>query len=158
MRKSFADALYREMKLNEDIWVLCGDVGYGVMDHIVADFPKRAFNVGAREQAMIDICVGLALEGKIPFAYTITPFLLYRPFESVRLYLNMEKIPVKLVGSGRDRDYYYIGITHFSEDDKKIMSVLPNIKSYWPVNSDNMDKLVKEVIGNNKPSYINLTR
>ena len=37
----FADTLYDEMAKNEDIWILTGDVGYGVLDDIQRDFPKR---------------------------------------------------------------------------------------------------------------------
>jgi transketolase len=158
MRKEFSQILYFMMQKDESIYVLCGDVGYGVMDDILKDFPNRAFNCGASEQAMLDIAVGLALSGKIPVVYTITPFLLYRPFEAIRLYLDQEKIPVKLVGSGRNKDYFYIGITHFSDDDKKVMRLFKNIKSYWPSNKDTIANLVGEVLYNNSPSYLNLTR
>lgn len=158
MRKEFFKVLAKEMKVNEDIFLLCGDVGYHVLEEIFKDFPDRAFNCGASEQAMVDIGVGLALEGKIPVVYTITPFLLYRPFESIRLYLHQEQIPVKLVGSGRDKDYSYIGITHFSEDDYLIMNILNGIESYWPINKAWIPKLVKLILYNKKPSYVNLAR
>lgn len=158
MRKEFSRLLHFLMSKDKNIFVLCGDVGYSVMDDILKDYPDRAFNCGASEQAMLDIAVGLALSGKIPLVYTITPFLLYRPFEAIRLYLNKEKIPVKLIGSGRDKDYFYIGITHFSEDDKEIMYTLKNIKSYWPSDKTSIALLLREVLYNNKPSYINLTR
>ncbi len=158
MRKEFFKALLEEMKVNKDIILLCGDVGYHVLEEIFKDFPDRAYNCGASEQAMIDIGVGLALEGKIPVVYTITPFLLYRPFESIRLYLHQEQIPVKLVGSGRDKDYSYIGITHFSEDDWKIMEVLKGIESYWPIDKASIPGLLKLILYNKKPSYVNLKR
>jgi transketolase len=49
--------------------------------------------------------------------YSITPFVLYRPFEWIRNYLDHEKIPVKLVGGGRDKDYGYLGFSHWAEED-----------------------------------------
>lgn len=158
MRKEFFDALSEEMKVNKDIFLLTGDVGYHVLEELFSNFPQRVFNCGASEQAMMDMGVGLALEGKIPFVYTITPFLLYRPFESVRLYLNQEQIPVKMVGSGRDFDYDYIGLTHFADDDRKIMKVLRNIECHWPSKTTSMKKLVKHIIKNKRPTYINLAR
>jgi transketolase C-terminal domain/subunit len=56
---------------------------------------------------MIGAATGMAMEGKIPVVYSITPFLLYRPFVFLRNYLHHENIPVKLVGGGRNKDYGY---------------------------------------------------
>ena len=80
MRRCFADILYQHMARNKDIWVLTADLGYKMWDMIRDDYPKRFINVGASEQAMMGMAVGLALEGKVPIVYSITPFLLYRPF------------------------------------------------------------------------------
>ena len=38
------------------------------------------------------MATGLALENKIPVVYSITPFIIYRPFEFIRNYLDHEKI------------------------------------------------------------------
>ena len=81
MRRLFADTLYEQMKTNDRIWLLTADLGYKLWDQIRDDFPDRYLNVGAAEQAMLDIACGLALEGKIPFCYSITTFLIYRPFD-----------------------------------------------------------------------------
>ncbi|MDO8657799.1 MAG: hypothetical protein Q7K55_03600, partial [Candidatus Levybacteria bacterium] len=105
MRGWFAYDLYNHMAKNENIWIITGDLGYKLFDYIRRDFPERFINTGAAEQAMIGIAIGLALDGKIPFVYSITTFLLYRPFETIRNYINYEKIPVKLIGSGRNKDY-----------------------------------------------------
>ena len=157
MRKLFAQKLFEAMKNNEKIWLLTGDLGYGLWDEIKLKFPARYINVGAAEQALLDIGVGLALEGKIPFVYSITSFLLYRPFEAIRNYLHYEKIPVKLIGSGRDKDYGGLGLTHWAYDDKVVMAFFNNIKSYWP-EKEEIPTLLREVINNKKPCYINLKK
>jgi len=96
MRGWFAYELYKQMARDERIWLVVGDLGYKAFDYIKRDFPDRFLNCGAAEQAMMGIATGLALNGKIPFVYSITAFLLYRPFETIRNYVNHEKIPVKL--------------------------------------------------------------
>ena len=156
MRKQFAEFLHDEMSLNEDIHVLTGDLGYGLWDKIKLDYPDRFVNFLSSEQLMLGAACGIALEGKVPVVYSITPFLLYRPFEWIRNYLNNEKIPVKLVGGGRDKDYGYLGFSHWAEEDVKILSEFDNIKLYKPSTPE--IKIFKRMLYNNKPSYLNLKR
>jgi transketolase len=144
------------MNKNEKIFLLTGDLGFGLFDDIRKDFPNRFINVGSCEQLMIGLAVGLSYEGWIPLCYSITPFLLYRPFEFIRNYLNHELANVKLVGGGRDKDYKNLGFSHWAEDDVKIMSSLENIKIYKPEKMSS--EIFNEFIYNNKPSYINLIR
>jgi transketolase len=144
------------MNKNEKIFLLTGDLGFGLFDDIRKDFPNRFINVGSCEQLMIGLAVGLSYEGWIPLCYSITPFLLYRPFEFIRNYLNHELANVKLVGGGRNKDYKNLGFSHWAEDDVKIISSLDNIKIYKP---EKMSlEIFNEFIYNNKPSYINLIR
>ena len=156
MRKEFAQMLHGAMKADSRIFLLTADLGYGILDDIRRDFPERSVNVGSSEQLMIGMAVGLAQSGYVPVCYSITPFLLYRPFEQIRNYMNHDKIPVKLVGSGRDQDYGHCGFTHWSEDDVPIMKCLPNIRTYKPLKIDEV--LVNEFLTSPSPAYLNLAR
>lgn len=156
MRRRFQELLTKEMKINKDIFLLVGDVGYKVFDHLRDEFPERVINPGAAEQLMIGMGVGLALDGKIPVCYSITPFVLYRPFEFIRNYLHHEQIPVKLVGSGRDDDYGPCGFSHYACEDTKVLEALPNIEVFRPQSADEVD--IKKFLYSSKPSYINLKR
>ena len=158
MRGYFAYAIYKAMQKDDRIWVITGDLGYGMWDKIKADFPKRFLNVGAAEQSMVGVGVGLALGGKIPILYSITTFLLYRPFETIRNYINSEKIPVKLIGSGRNRDYAHDGMSHWAEEDRRVMAILGNIKSVWPETKEEIPELVKKMLSDDSGWYINLRR
>lgn len=158
MRKCFADILHAEMAKNKDIWVVTGDLGYKMWDEIRKDYKNRFINVGAAEQAMMGIGIGLALKGKIPFVYSITTFLLYRPFETIRNYINREMIPVKLIGSGRDKDYIHDGYSHWAEEDKKVMKIFDNIRARWPETNEELPGLVREMLRNNAPYYVNLKK
>lgn len=146
------------MQDNPNIYVLTGDLGYGGFDQIRNMFPERFINCGAAEYTMAGIAAGLALEGKIPFTYSITPFLLYRAFEMIRTYIDHEKIPVIMIGSGRGDDYKHDGFSHFAGDDKKFMENFKNIQSRWPESTMQMEIQITEAIRNRKPYYINLSR
>tara|TARA_Y100000034_G_scaffold135634_1_gene208356 strand:+ start:127 stop:609 length:483 start_codon:yes stop_codon:yes gene_type:complete len=158
MRKHFSKILYEEMGKNKNIVLLTGDLGYGLWDKIKLDFPDRFYNIGSAEQLMMGTAVGMAMEGKIPVVYSITSFLLYRPFELIRNYLDHENIPVKLVGGGRDQDYGYLGFSHWAEDDKKIMSCFENIKTDHPNSPEELELIFKDFVNSNKPQYLNLKR
>jgi len=105
---------------------------------------------------MIGAAVGLSYSGYTPICYSITPFLLYRPFEMIRNYVDHENLNIKLVGSGRDKDYDHDGFTHHAEDDLIVLKSLENIRMYKPGN------LTPEVFGtfinSQYPSYLNLKR
>jgi transketolase len=158
MRAYFADCIHKEMKKNKNIYVVVNDLGYKMWDKIRKDFPDRFINVGAAEQTLMGVGIGLALSNKIPIVYSITTFLLYRPFETIRNYIHHEKIPVKLIGAGRNKDYIHDGISHWPEEDRKVMKVLSNIESYWPDDIKEIPGLVSKILKNNKPYYINLPR
>lgn len=146
------------MSIHFNIFVVNGDVGYGVLDDIRRDFPDQYINTGAAEQSMLDIGVGLAMSGKIPICYSITPFLLYRGLETIRNYINHEKIPVILVGRGRDRDYATQGFSHWAEEDKEIMKIFNNIECRWPKTYQEASDVLLEALQAKKPYYINLSK
>ena len=158
MRKIFASLLYKQMEINKDIYLITGDLGYGLWDKIKEDFPDRFYNVGSSEMVMMGIGIGLAIEGKIPFVYSITPFAIYRPFEMIRNYLNHENIPVNIIGGGRDKEYGYFGFSHWAEDDKKIMNTFDNLRILHPNNEEELFNDFNLLIKNPKPSYLNLKK
>lgn len=166
MRGWFAYALYQQMKKNKDIILITGDLGYKVFDDIRDEMPDQFINTGAAEQAMMGIAVGLALEGKIPFVYSITPFLLYRPFETIRTYINHEKIPVKLIGSGRDKDYLHDGFSHDATDARELFwseydvyrGIFGNINDLWPDTKEEIPELVERMLKTKEPYFLSLRR
>ena len=157
MRKTFVDLLFVEMCCDPNIFLLTADLGYGILDKIKTEFPNRFYNVGAAEQLLIGAACGLADSGKIPVCYSITPFLLYRPFELLRTYVNYENIPVKLVGSGRDKDYIHDGISHWAEDDEDVLKPLRNISIYKPT-KQTLPVIFNRFLYEKNPSYLNLAR
>jgi transketolase len=158
MRKEFAQLLHTEMTNNPDIYLITGDLGYGLWDKVKNDYPDRFYNVGSSEMAMMGAAIGLAMDGKIPYVYSITPFAIYRPFEMIRNYLDHENIPVNIVGGGRDKDYGYLGFSHWSHDDKRIMSVFDSVKSFWPESENELLNNFQFSLTKQSPTYINLKR
>ena len=77
-------------------------------------------------KVLLIVASGMALQGLKPWVYTITPFLIERPFEQIKLDINQQKANVKLVGFA---DYPTLGPTHAEINAKKLMKLFNNIKS-----------------------------
>jgi transketolase len=146
------------MELNPNIYLITGDLGYGLWDNIRDTYPNRFFNVGSSEMAMMGMAIGLAMEGKIPFVYSITPFAIYRPFEMIRNYINHENIPVKILGGGRDDEYGYLGFSHWASEDIAALNVFENLIKFKPHTQEELENAFRFAINENKPTYINLKK
>ena len=158
MRTLFGNILADSIKQDEKIWLLTGDLGFGVLNRAREIAPDRSYNVGAAEQLMLGAAVGLTHNGKIPICYSITPFLIFRPYEWLRNYLNHEGAPVKLVGAGRDQDYGHLGFSHWAVDDENALQAFPNIKIYKPNTEQELIDIWPEFLYNEKPCYLNIRR
>ena len=158
MRKRFGELIRLAMDQDPRIWLLSGDLGFGVLDSARTAHPDRFCNVGAAEQLMLGTAVGLAHSGKIPVCYSITPFVIFRPYEYLRNYLDHEKCAVKLVGAGRGQDYGHLGFSHWADDANRALGVFPNIQQFMPDTVEDLDTGWQDWLYSDKPSYLNLVR
>jgi len=159
MRGFFGFQLFNIMREDENIYLLMGDLGYGLFNKHRASMPDRCINVGAAEQCMLDIGVGIAQSGKIPIIYSITPFLIYRPFETIRTYIDHENIKILMVGGGRDKDYQNDGWSHHATDVKPFMNLFKNIEKYYPKDKEEItSEFVKDMLQSDKPCFLSLKR
>ena len=153
MRRRFGKIIHNLAKKDKKIILLVGDIGYGIFDDFRKDFPKRFFNLGICEQSLIGAAAGMSLEGLKPWVYTITPFLIERPFEQIKLDIDQQKANVKLVGFA---DYPNLGPTHAELNGKKLMSLFKNIKSYFPTDSYQAEEMIIKCYKNKGPNFISL--
>jgi transketolase len=158
MRRTFAKLIHEKMKNDDRIVVVTADLGYMMWDQIKTDFPERFFNCGSAEQLMISLAVGMTYEKKIPICYSITSFLLCRPFEMIRNYINHELSPVKLVGCGRNKEYKHDGFSHWANDENDILNFFCNLNYYKPKNNESLNFCFDEFLYNEKPSYMSLSK
>ncbi len=138
MRREFGKIINEIAKKDKKVVLLVGDIGYGIFDDFRRDNPDKFYNLGICEQSLIGVASGMALEGLKPWVYTITPFLIERPFEQIKLDIDQQKANVNLVGFA---DYPTLGPSHSELNAKKLMSLFKNIKSFFPKNSKETNKI-----------------
>ena len=153
MRRKFGKIINDLAKKDKKIVLLVGDIGYGIFNDFRKNHSKRFFNMGICEQSLIGTAAGMALEGLKPWVYTITPFLIERPFEQIKLDIDQQNVNVKLVGYA---DYPNLGPTHREINAKKLMSLFKNIKSYYPKNSIETASYIQNIYKQKGPSFISL--
>ena len=76
----------------------------------------------------------------------------------IRNYLDHENIPVNVVGGGRDKDYGYLGFSHWSEDDTTFMPRFRSLKSFWPHTDLDLKDAFQTTLTRQSATYINLKR
>ena len=153
MRRKFGKLINELAKKDDKIVLLVGDIGYGIFDDFRKENPKRFFNLGICEQSLLGAASGMSLENLKPWVYTITPFLIERPFEQLKLDIDQQNVNVKLVGFA---DYPKLGPTHSETNAEKIMGLFKNIGPYFPKNSEETEKAVLECYKNIGPNFISL--
>ena len=82
MRNLFGQLMAETLANDNNVYLLTGDLGFGVLNKSREVAPDRTFNVGAAEQLMLGAAVGLTHNNKIPICYSITPFVIFRPYET----------------------------------------------------------------------------
>jgi transketolase len=154
MREQFGKTIVELSERDSKIVLITGDVEHA-MDEFKKRFPERFFNIGICEQSMISVAAGLASEGFRPIVYSITPFVIERPFEQVKLDIDEQNLPVILVGYS---DYPTAGPTHSDLDCKALTSILKNTICYFPQNSKETKEMLLNAYGYERPAFISLKK
>ena len=155
MRREFAKFMVEYAERDSDMILIVGDIGFGIFDEYRERFPDRFFNFGLCEQSIISAASGMALEGLKPYVYTITPFLIERPFEQIKLDIDQQNVNVKMVGYA---DYPMQGPTHAELDARGLMSLLNNVDCYTPRNSKETREVLIKSYESDSPAFIGLKR
>ena len=153
MRRCFGKIITELADKDEKIFLVVGDIGFRIFDDFREKHSDRFINMGICEQSIIGVCAGMALEGLKPWVYTITPFLIERPFEQVKLDIDQQNVNVKLIGFA---DYATLGPTHRELDGKKLMQLFTNITSFFPKDGDETESVVCEAYQKKGPVFISL--
>lgn len=153
MRRRFGEVITRLADEDDKIIIIVADIGYRVFDEFREKHPNRFINMGICEQSIIGAASGMALEGLKPWVYTITPFLIERPFEQVKLDIDQQNVNVNLVGFA---DYPSLGPTHTELDAEKMMQLFNNIESFFPKDGDETEKNIIQAYKKQGPSFISL--
>ncbi len=156
MRNIFAKEVTRLADQDPRVVVLSGDIGNRLFDDFKAKHPDRFFNCGIAEANMIGVAAGLAMNGFLPFVYTIAPFTTTRCLEQIKLDLCYQHLPVVVAGTGAGLSYAELGATHHTFEDLAILRVLPGMGVFCPADPVELRLGMQALLSITGPVYLRL--
>ena len=118
----------------------------------------QSVEVGIAEQDLVSISAGLAACGKKVFAVSPACFLSTRSYEQAKVDVAYAETNVTLVGISGGISYGALGMTHHSLQDIAAMSALPGMRVYLPSDRFQTKAVVEELLQDEKPAYIRVSR
>lgn len=158
MRNEMIRVLEGLAEADHNVLLVTGDLGFGVLKCFSERFPRQFVNAGVAEQNMMGIAVGMALEGKIVFTYSIGNFPTLRCLEQIRNDACYHNANVKIVCIGGGFTYGSLGISHHATEDLAILRSLPDITVIAPGDPTEASEATKAVYSTAGTCYLRLGR
>ncbi|WP_018150488.1 transketolase family protein [Leeia oryzae] len=158
MRTTFINTLILEARQNPDIFLLCGDLGYSVLEPFASEFPDRFLNVGIAEQNMMQIAAGLALEGYKVFVYSIGNFPTLRCMEQIRYDVCYHNLDVKVVAVGAGYAYGPLSTSHHTTEDLAMLRSIPGMVVTAPSDPKEAEALTRYHCQYAGPGYLRINK
>ena len=158
MKKAFVNALLELAGEDENIWLVTGDIGFGVLTPFWERFPERFINAGIAEQAMMGMAAGLALDGKTVFVYSIANFPSLRCLEQIRNDCAYHSVNVKIVSVGAGFAYGPQGMTHHGTEDAAVLRAIPGVTVVTPCDPLEAAAATRLLVGIPGTCYLRLGR
>ena len=158
MRSAFVARLIELAAANSRVFLITGDLGYGVLTPYWERFPSQFLNAGVAEQNMTGIATGMALEGRVVFTYSIANFSTLRCLEQIRNDACYHDANVKVVAVGCGFSYGALGISHHATEDIAILRSLPGMTVVAPGDAWEAAEATEAIARQSGTCYLRLDR
>ncbi len=159
MREGYARALAELADRDQAIVALDVDTAASTLSKFFAErHPERFFNVGIAEPCMVDVAVGLALGGFIPFVNGFAALLSLRALEQVRTNVCYARTNVKIAASYAGLSDFKDGATHYAFTDLANLRALPNLTIIVPADAGEAAAWVPILAAYQGPVYLRISR
>jgi len=158
MRNTFINTLCDLAKEAQDVFLLCGDLGYSVLEPFAKQYPDRFLNVGISEQNMIAVAAGLSAEGYNVFCYSIGNFPTLRCMEQIRYDVCYHNTSVKVVAVGAGYAYGPLGVSHHTTEDIAMLRALPGMLLCSPADAIEARLAAEFMVRQKGPGYVRINK
>lgn len=116
-------------------------------------YPNRIIDVGIAEGNAVDLAVGMALSGKIPYVVTVSSFIVLKTLEQIHTNIAYCDVPVRMVATNSGTT---AGPTHDAICDINILNSIPNLYIIIPSCIHYLIKAINQTINFRKPIFFKI--
>ena len=149
-RDKFIEIVSKYLKKNKNIFFLSADFGAPALDELRKNFKKNFIHLGISEQNMIDVSIGLALEGKVVVNYAMAPFISLRCLEQLKT-ASLMQLPIITLVPGIGLGYADAGPTHYSTEDAACLNSMIGSNVYTASDGLMSENIAKKIL--RKPEF-----
>jgi Transketolase, C-terminal subunit len=142
---------------DENTALFLADIGVWGFRNILRKYPERAMNIGIFEDGMISIAAGMASQGIIPTIYGITPYIVERALEQLKLDFAYQKLGGNFITTGAAYDFSTLGYSHYCPEDVGILKMIPGFQIITPGTGKEFTTLFQDAYNNESPTYFRLS-
>ena len=155
-RDAFINTILAAAQQDSRVMFLSADFGAPALDEFRKLCSTQFIHCGISEQNMVNVAVGLALSGKKPYIYAMSPFFL-RCFEQLKL-AAMHKVPLTVVSVGAGLSYAGSGPTHYATEDVACYRTLVDTEVYTVSTCNLASSVARRTLQSPKMTVVRLER
>ena len=157
-RDELINCIYDFACNDKSIYFLSADFGAPALDKFRENLPRQFIHCGISEQHMIDLAVGLALEGNKVFCYAMAPFVSLRCLEQHKCGASIMKLPIMTIVAGVGFSYADAGPTHYATEDLACLRAMIGSHVYTASDGLAAEKIVEKLLKEPEFAFIRLDR
>jgi len=157
-RDEFITVIFEAAKKDKKIYFLSADFGAPALDQFRNELPDQFMHCGISEQHMIDLAVGLALDGNTVFCYAMAPFVSLRCLEQHKCGASIMNLPICTIVAGVGLGYADAGPTHYATEDLACLRSMIGANVYTASDAHISKLLAQKLVESPEFSFVRLDR
>ena len=153
MQRCIADVISRF----DNTALITIDIGGMAFRDLSRQYPGRVKNIGIFEPGTVGLAAGLSLNGITPFVYGISPFIVQRSLEQLKLDFIYQQTGGNFITTGASYDFSTLGYSHYCAEDVATLKTLPGFEVLCPGTPEQFRSLFEACWANGKPTYFRMT-
>lgn len=157
MRASMKKSVSKMIEHHCNTILLLIDIGAAGFRDFSRQHPDQVKNIGIFESGTIGIAAGMAMTGIVPTVYGISPFIVQRALEQLKLDFIYQKAGGNFITTGASYDFSALGYSHYCPEDILTLKTLPGMEILVPGTPKQFEILFESCCMNGRASYFRMT-
>ncbi len=157
MRKEMQKCVRQVIAEYSNTALIMIDIGGMAFADLCKSCPERVKNIGIFEPGTVSLAAGLSLNGITPFVYGISPFIVQRSLEQLKLDFVYQQIGGNFITTGASYDFSTLGYSHYCAEDAATLKTLPGFEVLCPGTPEQFRILFNTCWADGRPTYFRMT-